>query len=171
MRSQHRFALFVAVALAALVGACLGGSSTALGPGGLPPDTLPVTSSDSVITFSISRSAFYEGDTITAFFTVKNVGTTPLSLRGSSGCTFTVRAYRNGALVSPVDRACTADVKDWATIAPGGTFHTSIIWASTSAGATNAQVLAAGVYDIEPYIEGVGFTAAGRRLKVQIVKR
>lgn len=167
----HRFVIIAALALAAATGACLGDSNTLLGPGGLPPDTLPVTTSDSVITFGISRSAFYEGDTITAFFTVKNVGTAPLALRGSSGCTFTVRAYRNGTLMSPIDRACTADLKDWATIAPGGTFHTSIVWTSTSAGSTGAQVLSAGVYDLEPRIEGSGFTATGRRLKVQIVKR
>jgi hypothetical protein len=84
----------IAVLAAALSGsACLKDRSINDPRNGLPPDTLPISISDSTLSFSIETSAMFSGDSLQVFFTIRNNGTTNRAVQGSSSCALTVRAF------------------------------------------------------------------------------
>ncbi len=172
-RMKTRVLALVAVAAATLSGACdVGGPTGPPAEPQLPPDTLPLIVSDSILSFSLARTGVWAGDTVSVFFTIRNPGSQPLVIAGSSSCTFNVRAYdKAGVLASPKGQvACTADIHEFATIPPGGSYVATRVWYANE-GPGSSTSLAAGVYSLEPVIASNHLAHTGRRLLVQVVKR
>ncbi len=140
----------------------------------LPPDTLPHSAADSVLAFSVSRTALYTNDVLTATFVVTNPRADTLHLQGSGTCTFVVRAYdQSGRLSSPIEpHACTADIHFWATMPPHASFTQQVVWRANDGrniGPPPPAPLPAGVYDLEPRVDAVGFLWVGKRVRVQVI--
>jgi hypothetical protein len=141
----------------------------------VPADTLRHVAADSVLSFSVARAVLWTDDTVTVTFAVTNPRPDTLRLQGS-GCTFRVRAYdQTGALASPVGIVvCTADLAHWATLAPRATYTRVFTWRTTDGrmiGPPGPAPLPAGLYDLEPVIDAVGFQWVGRRVRVQVIAK
>jgi hypothetical protein len=142
----------------------------------LPPDTLPHSASDSVLAFSVSATALYANDNLWATFVLTNPRSDTLRLQGSGdpSCLFVVRAYdRSGNVASPIEpHACTADIHFWATMPPHASFTQQVVWRANDGrniGPPPPAPLPAGVYDLEPRVDAVGFLWVGKRVRVQVI--
>ena len=140
----------------------------------LPPDTLPHSAADSVLAFSVSTTALYANDNLTATFVLTNPRSDTLRLQGSGdpSCLFVVRAYdRSGNVASPVEHACQLDLVTYTVLPPHATYTKQLTWtASDDRNFSRPPApLAAGVYDLEPRVEALGFLWVSPRLRVQVV--
>jgi hypothetical protein len=141
----------------------------------LPPDTLPHSAADSVLAFSVSTTALYANDNLTATFVLTNPRSDTLRLQGSGdpSCLFVVRAYdRSGNVASPVaPHICPADLVTYAVMPPHASYTRQLTWRASDDRKVSPgpAPLPAGAYDLEPRVEALGFLWVGPRVRVQVV--
>lgn len=135
------------VALRALAGA------TALGCADDPsaPSALARLTEVQGLTLSVavSRAGLGPGDTAQVTVTLRNAADTAATVNGSSSCVLDFRVLdRRGAVVAPVDRICTADLRAF-PIPAGGALSRAYRWGGEARlGAPAGARLPAGSYRI-----------------------